>query len=144
MIMLCHFFTTIFAVSVFVLSSFHMSRAGNVEEIIFHKKLSDDFDVVRKIMKNRTVLIRQEVYEEFYLAGPRNIISYHLAGNVIIGERERDFWDHAEFVLKTEHEQISEALLTPGNELVFLYDKAIHAREGADTAGSNGPTVERN
>ena len=123
MIVACRFFTTVFAVFIFVLSSFHMSQAGNAEEIIFRKKLSDDFDVVRKIMKNRTILIREEVYEKLYLGGPRNIISYYLAENVIIGERERGFWDHADFELKTDHEQISDALLTPGNELVFLYDK---------------------
>ena len=143
-IVACRFFTTIFTIFIFILSSFHMSQAGNAEETIVRKKLSGDFDVVREIMKNSTILIRQEVYEKFYLGGPRNIISYYLAGNVIIRERERDFWDHAKFLLKAEHEQSSDALLTPRNELVFLYDKAIHDREGDVTAGSNGPTVERN
>ena len=131
------FFSTIFAVFVFVLSSSHMSRAGySVEESIFHEKLSDDFNVVRKIMKNRTVVVRQELHDElrnhsylFDTGITSAIVPYYLSGNAILGEGERDFWDRAEFLLKSEHEKTSKALLTPENEFVFLYDKTIHDRE---------------
>ena len=57
------------------------------------------------------------------------IIPYYLAGNVILDERERDFGDRADFMLKSKHERMSKALLTPENEFVFLYDKAIYDNE---------------
>ena len=131
------FFSTICSVFVFVFSTLYMSQVGyGVEERRFHEKLSDDFNAVRKIMKSGIVLVRRKFHEDLHSHGTmldpdivQFIIPYYLAGNVILDERERDFWDRADFMLKSKHERMSKALLTPENEFVFLYDKAIYDNE---------------
>lgn len=143
------FLSVSFAVFVFVLSVFTMSRSGySVEHSIFHKKLTDDFEVIRKITNNRTIFIQQEVYNElhkhsylFDIHISVSVIPYYLAGNVILNcakimlrvqsciRQGDDNWDHVEFLLKSEREITSKALLTPENDFVFLYDKNIYDSE---------------
>ena len=126
----------------FVFSSFYMNQAGYVgyshEASEFHEKLVDDFDTIRKITKQSTVVIPQNLHENLqdimtdsdgYVYVSPHMISYYLSGNVILDESKQKFWDLSDFILKPKHEEASSALITPENELVFLYDQTIYDRE---------------
>ena len=153
MITAIRFFSIASVVFIFVLSVSDMSRVRyDTESSVYRKKMQDDLDVIRKMLKNRTVLVREEIYDDLQRHDPLmnklinfDIIFFYLSGNVILDyaknddysvggvfqscNRLKDIWeDHAEFVLSSKLEENSKNLLTPKNDFIFLYDKPIHVR----------------
>lgn len=127
------------ALLVFVLSSFQMGKVGHgIQKAEFHKKMMADFDVIRNITKGKVVFVPQAQFDETF-SGAFQSTSYYLAGSIILykGITYQDKKDNtaknrglADFVITRERD-CGTALLTPENQLAFLYDRAAYDTQQA-------------
>ena len=109
------------AVPTFALSSFLMARATAPEpaHIAFEEALAADVHAIRELVEGKTILVSDAM--DACGKGWHVNWKYHFAGHVFVKFANRRL---ADFVVS---ERIDGAhTLTPGNQLVFLYDRASH------------------
>ena len=129
------------ALLVFVLSSFQMGKVGEgVQVAKKKKKMMADFDVIRNITKGKVVFVPQSQYDEnAKFSGAYQSTAYYLVGSIIL-YKDSKLYDKkdktaknrglADFVITRERDQ-GTALLTPENQLAFLYDRAAYDTQQA-------------
>ena len=112
---------------VFVMSSFQMARVGNdAETAEFMREVTDDFEVIRRITKDNTVMVQRNLFDSSQVQGLDHAVDYFLAGSVIVVSTGREQkLDYVDFMLESKR-STDIGLLTPGNSHVFLYDRAMH------------------
>ena len=109
---------------VFVMSSFQMARVGNdAETAEFMREVTDDFEVIRRITKDNTVMVQRNLFDSSQVQGLDSAVNYFLTGSVIITREHK--LDNADFLLESNR-STNIGLLTPGNNHAFLYDRAIY------------------
>ena len=127
------------ALLVFVLSSFQMGKVGyDVKTAEFTKKMMADFDVIRNITKGKVVFVPQAQLDAKF-SGAYQSTSYYLVGSIIL-YKDSKLLDKkantakirglADFVITRERD-CGTALLTPENQLAFLYDRAAYDTQQA-------------
>ena len=118
------------ALLVFVLSSFQMGKVGQgVQAAEFDQKMMADFDVIRNITKGKVVSVPQRANDAKF-SGVYRSTSYYLVGSIILYRDRNKLYDKADFVITRERDQ-GTALLTPENQLAFLYDRAAYDTQQA-------------
>ena len=122
------------AVLVFVLSSAEMSRVGHdAEAADIQEALIADFDVIHRMTEGKTVYVPVSYNRKAVIpfAGARHALHYYLAGSVIRynNPRQRRKPCRPGFVVTRERVE-GATLLTPGNRLMFLYDRAEYDKAG--------------
>ena len=122
------------AVLVFVLSSAEMSRVGyDAEAADIQEALIADFDVIHRMTEGKTVYVPvSDLMEDVVpFAGARHALHYYLAGSVIHYNNPRQRRKPCRPGLVVTRERVEGAtLLTPGNRLMFLYDRAEYDKAG--------------
>lgn len=115
------------AVGVFVLSSFRTSLIGHdAQAAQFHEAMIADFEAIREITPGKIVFVPVSTSDEMQrFAGARAAVDYYLSGSFILYNEHRGY---ADFFLSREREE-GPALLTPANQLMFLYDQAVYDGE---------------
>ena len=121
------------AALVFAASSFQMAKANHdLEMARFHEVVVQDFDVIRKITKDKVVFVHQRDSVDWELTRVAHGVDYYLSGSVVLYNHPyheiyklRKFSDY----LVTNYRVDGEALLTPENRSVFLYDRRIYDAE---------------
>ena len=109
---------------VFVMSSFQMARVGNdAETAEFMREVTDDFEVIRRITKDNTVMVQRNLFDSSQVQGLDSAVNYFLTGSVIITREHK--LDNADFLLESNR-STNIGLLTPGNNHALLYDRAIY------------------
>ena len=121
---------TIAALLIFGVSSVQISQVGyGAETSEFHQAMMDDFEVIRKITKGKTIFVPQKQFDtDGKFSGAYQSTSYYLAGSVISYLDEQNDDALSEFFIEPKREEVS-ALLTPENRLMFLYDREIYDKE---------------
>ncbi len=135
------------ALFVFVVSTFQMDRRGRLDSYAAERKQATlaEFETIRETTRGKVVLVLASVEPEwswqvmqrnyewrYYLAG--SVLSHSLhtegarrhypAGSVLTHFPDMEAAARAADFLVTRDRVESDALLTPGNEQVFLYDSA--------------------
>ena len=123
------------ALMVFVSSSYrigYINRDGSVVE--FHEIVIEDFDVIREFTGGRVTLFptRDMYIEHLRLWGGGGgkhdgSIYYYLAGGVIVFNKyecDRSL-DKVDFMIQARRDK-GPGLLTPDNQMMFLYDRYLH------------------
>ena len=121
------------AALVFAGSSFQMAKANHDLEVArFHEVVVQDFDVIRKITKDKVVFVHQQDGVDGELVRVPHGVDYYLSGSTVLYNHPyhemyklRKFSDY----LVTNYRVDGEALLTPENRAVFLYDRRIYDAE---------------
>ncbi len=130
---------SVFAVAallVFVLSSAAMANVGHsAGEAATDDAITQDFAAIHRIADGARVVIPNAYIDQEFGGAPVGL-SYFLTGS-LIGYEAGDVVpnanpfivpmnrEHADFILMPQYEP-GPALLTPGNRLVFLYDRALY------------------
>ena len=126
-------FASCVALMVFVSSSYrigYINRDGSVVE--FHETVMEDFDVIREFTGGGVTLVptRDMYIEHLRLwggGGDHYGIHYYLAGGVIIFNKyecDRSL-DKVDFMIQARRDK-GPGLLTPDNQMMFLYDRYLH------------------
>ena len=106
--------------SVFVLSSFQMSRVGlGKAAATLQEEVIADFEVIRKLTEGQTVAVTRRPSREGFDGVPGSTM-YYLSGRIIAGT------DRADVLVTDERMEIGVGLLTPHNRRVFLYNRAVY------------------
>ncbi len=135
------------ALLAFVVSAFQMDRRGRLDAQAaeLQQATMAEFGTIRETTRGKVVLVLGSVEPEWRQQAmyPDYISRYHLAGSVLAKPlHTEEFWGYypvesvlahfpdmeaaaraADFLLTRDRVE-SDALLTPGNERVFLYDSA--------------------
>ena len=127
-------FASCVAFMVFVSSSYRIGYINNRDDSVveFHEAVIEDFDVIREFTGGRvTLLPTRDMYTEHIRiwggGGDHYGIHYYLAGGVIIfNEYECDrSLDKVDFMIQARRDK-GPGLLTPDNQMMFLYDRYLH------------------
>ena len=113
------------AAALFAVSAFQMSDVGNVfglDEV--YKEAMADFETIRPLVERKTVFVHQYP-NRWMFSGAYRSTHYYLTGSVILFIHESDRRSLADLVVTRERKQ-GEALLTPNNRHIFLYDRAAY------------------
>ena len=124
---------SIVAALVFGASSFQMAKANHdLEMVRFHEVVVQDFEVIRKMTKDKVVFVHQRDNVSREFTGVQHGVDYYLSGSVVLYNhpfhqkyRLRKFSDY----LVTGYRVDGPSLLTPDNRVVFLYDRRIYDAE---------------
>ncbi len=135
------------ALLAFVVSAFQMDRRGGLDAQAaeLQQATMAEFGTIRETIRGKVVLVLGSVEPEWRQQAmyPDYISRYYLAGSILAKPlHTEEFWAHypvesvltpfpdmeaaaraADFLLTRDRVE-SDALLTPGNERVFLYDSA--------------------
>ena len=120
------------ALLAFVVSTFQMDRRWRLDARAaeIQQTAAAEFRTIRETTRGKVVLVlgsvepewSRQVAQAHYLADTAR--RYYLAGSVRTRSRDVEVAARAaDFIVTTDRVE-SDALLTPGNELVFLYDSA--------------------
>lgn len=130
---------SVITVLIFGFSSFQMSSASDDSRFSaeFHQTMMDDFDIIRQFTKDSSVLVpvtlgRSEEVIEF--SGSGYGLFYYLSGSSIVfngpwcSADKVDFIpDEVDFIIQTRRDM--PGLLTPNNQMVYLYDQYVYEKE---------------
>ena len=106
---------------IFVLSSFHISSDGHdAESSKLQRAVFADFEAIRKITEGKSVL----VLANRNIGGAHHAVDYYLAGSAIDYADPGNVPGDYDFLLERVRAD-GDALLTPENRQVFLYDLAL-------------------
>ena len=114
------------ALAIFVLSGFRMNRLDHNDATPeFHAAIIADFEVIRKRTHGRTVFIAdsEDGMNDFVgFRGAAKAVDFYLSGSrILYANHMNTRFGIPDFVISRErYEHMN--LLTPSNELVFLYD----------------------
>ena len=139
---------SVVTVLIFGFSSFQMSSVSDNRQFSaeFHQTMMDDFDVIRQFTKDSSVLVpvssgNEEVTE---FSGSGYGLFYYLSGSNIVFNapwchaNKVDFIpDEVDFIIQTRRDM--PGLLTPNNQMVYLYDQHVHEREINGFINDNEP-----
>ncbi len=119
------------ALASFVISAFQISRIGSDSEAVeFHEAITADFDAIRTITQGNNIFVpiadKYSLHIEF--TGVRHGLDYYLSGNgIILGDDPSiDGVRPPRYIIRRERLDKVSGLLTPENQLVFLYDFKHH------------------
>ncbi len=114
------------ALAVFVISSFQMSRVGQgAEHTRFQEAMTQDFDVIRKLTPEQDIqaVLRSKDNSPVAFAGAAQAVNYYLAQRYNGLKYVSNTLPESGYTLMRERID-TEALLTPENRQMFLYDSA--------------------
>ena len=104
---------------ILVLSSFETTSYDFRKDAIYAKERAGDLTTIRKITEGKRVLNRGSVYPPSYsFLDANRIVDYYLTGSFINQEETNDFADYMILNIRID----GDALLTPENRQIFLYD----------------------
>ena len=122
----------VIAFSIFVLSGYQMGSLDHNGDysVSFQKTVLDDFDTIRDFLGEKTVFVsipdtEGEVTQ--LVGGARYGLHYYLSGNSIIFNTyscDRGL-NNVDFMIQPKRDKMP-GLLTPGNRLIFLYDRYVY------------------
>ena len=124
------------ALMVFVSSSYRMGYTDGDDSVVeFHETVIEDFDVIREFTRGGNTLVPTRDFltearrpdDTLEFVGARFGIHYYLAGGVIIFNKfecDRSL-DKADFMIQARRDE-GPGLLTPDNQMVFLYDRYLY------------------
>ena len=114
---------------VFVLSSYRMGYTDRNERAVeFHRSVVEDFNAIRDFTRGKNVWIpiRNNDEEIIEFVGARYGFHYYLSGSNIVFTRsscDRRL-DKVDYMIRTGRVDVP-GLLTPNNQMAFLYDNEI-------------------
>ena len=140
-------------VLIFGFSSFQMSsvRDNSGFSADLHRTLVDDFNAIRRLTEDSSVLIPSENRAEFEeFTGVSDGLFYYLSGGILVFnapwcnaanidyEYNVDFVpDEVDFIIQTRRDM--PGLLTPDNRMIYLYDNYVFEREITGFIEDNEP-----
>lgn len=137
-------------VLIFGFSSFQMSSVRDNSRISadLHRTLVDDFNVIRRLSEDSSVLIPAENIEE--LTGVSGALFYYFSGSTLVFDRpwcniaDIDYEynvdyvpDEVDFIIQTRRDM--PGLLTPNNRMRYLYSNYVFEREITGFIEDNEP-----
>ena len=141
---------SVIAVLIFGFSSFQMrsvrdNSTGFSAE--FHQTMIDDFNTIRYFTKDSSVLVpvanADAKVMEFVGIGRAGLFYYLSASNIVFdtsgcNEDNVDFVpDEVDFIIQTRRDM--PGLLTPNNQMVYLYDQYVYEEQLANFIEDNEP-----
>ena len=142
--------SSVITVLIFGFSSFQMSSVRDDRGISadLHRTLVDDFNAIRRLTGNSSVLIPTRSEEEF--TGIPEALRYYLSGSILVYNRSgcntvnidyeynMDFVpDEVDFIIQTRRDM--PGLLTPNNRIRYLYNNYVFEREITGFIEDNEP-----
>ena len=140
---------SIAALPTFAASSFQMAKINHdLESAMFHEAVVQDFEIIRKMTKDKVVFVNQSDSVDREITGVQHGVNYYLSGSIVLYNypaheryKLRKFSDY----ILTKYRMDGEALLTPENRLAFLYDRRVYDAEiGRMIAESGDPVIQSN
>ena len=118
------------ALLIFMFSSYRMGHTeGNDTTLEFHRSMIDDFNYIRQFTEGKNVFVPvTSTYEDMIqLVGSEYGLHYYLSGSSIIFNSYHcdPSLDRVDFKIQTTRDK-GPGLLTPDNQMVFLYDRYQH------------------
>ena len=124
--------TTFIALLIFTFSSYRMGYTERNDTIVeFHRSMIDDFNHIRQFTKGKNVLVPVANSDEemTQLVGSLYGLYYYLAGSHIIFNNYHcdPSLDRVDLKILTTKDK-EPGLLTPNNQMMFLYDRHKHEK----------------
>ena len=125
-------FASVIALGIFISSSYQISRDSTDDlSVRFQETLVDDFDVIRQFARGRNIFVPiTDTYEGMIeLVGVRYGLHYYLSGSGIMFNNygcDRGL-DKVDLLIQARRDIVS-GLLTPNNQMVFLYDRYVYEK----------------
>ena len=111
------------AMLVFALSSQQMAQVGLKNRAAERQRaIQSDFQAIRNLTQGKTTFIDQRA---IIASGLGFVSDYYLSGRIALSSDEADRRDLADFIILRERRPAA-SLRTPGNQLLFLHDRAAH------------------
>lgn len=148
--------SSVITVLIFGFSNFQMSSVRDDSGLSadLHRTLVEDFNVMRPLIEESSVLIPAgnsgEDFEKNFTGVPGGGLLYYLSGGILVFndpwcnvanidyEYNVDFVpDEVDFVIQTRRDM--PGLLTPNNQMVYLYDNYVFEREITGFIKDNEP-----
>ena len=131
-------YTSVVAVLIFVFSNYQVSSVSNNNRFSaeFHQTMMDDFNVIRRFTKDSSVLVPvSDVSSDIIeFDGVGHGLFYYLYGSSIVfnwagchADNVDYIPDEVDFIIQTRRD--IPGLLTPKNQMVYLYDNYVYERE---------------
>ena len=119
------------ALLIFMVASYRISNVNINDEVVvrFHESVVEDFNIIRKLSEGGNVLVpigdTEEETVDFVQA--RYGLHYYLSGRVILFHNHScdQSLGEADFIIRTRREVVP-GLLTPDNQMMFLYDRHVY------------------
>lgn len=119
--------SSLVALSIFVFSSYQIGYVGRNDGVAsFHESMIKDFGIIRELSEGGSVLVpvRDTEEETVELVQARYGLHYYLSERVILFHNDgcdRSL-SKADFMIQTRRDAVP-GLLTPDNQMMFLYDR---------------------
>ena len=140
---------SIAALPIFVASSFQVAKINHdLESAMFHEAVVQDFEIIRKMTKDKVVFVNQSDSVDGEITRVPHAVNYYLSGSIVL----YNYPPHERYKLRkfsdfllTKYRMDGEALLTPENRQVFLYDRRVYDAEiGRMIAEAGDPVIQSN